>query len=410
MQRPAPVPPVAAVRPHVVESPHGNRADEYYWLRDDTRTSRTCSPTSRPRTPTGGDDAPTRGARGHGSSRRSSARIKQDDSTVPYRLRGYWYYTRYETGKEYPIYARKAGTLDAPEQVLLDGNAMAEARLLPGRRDARSRRTATCSPTPRTRSAAASSRCASRTSRPGRGLRRPHRERQLAHSPGPTDNRTLLYVEKDPETLLGFRVQAARARHRSCAGRARLRGGGRRASTSSVDTHQGRALRPHRRAEHRPSEWRYRAADDPALGFGSSCRASATTSTTSTTSTAASSSAPTGRRRTSASWRRPIGEEGDRASWRELLAHRDDAFVDGLRRLQRLPRRQRAQRRAAQDARPCPGAAGRPSSSPPTSRRTRWASARTRSIDTNTCATATPRSPRPPRSTTTTSRPASASC
>ena len=34
-----PVPPVAAVRPHAVESPFGSRQDEYYWLRDDTRTN-----------------------------------------------------------------------------------------------------------------------------------------------------------------------------------------------------------------------------------------------------------------------------------------------------------------------------------------------------------------------------------
>ena len=37
MPKTAPVPPIAAVRPHVVESPHGARTDEYYWLRDDTR-------------------------------------------------------------------------------------------------------------------------------------------------------------------------------------------------------------------------------------------------------------------------------------------------------------------------------------------------------------------------------------
>ena len=39
-------------------------------------------------------------------------RIKQDDSSVPYRERGYWYYTRFETGKDYPIHARRKGTMD----------------------------------------------------------------------------------------------------------------------------------------------------------------------------------------------------------------------------------------------------------------------------------------------------------
>lgn len=52
-------------------------------------------------------------------------RIKEDDSSVPYKLNGYWYLTRYETGKEYPIYARKKGSLDAPEEILFDCNEMA---------------------------------------------------------------------------------------------------------------------------------------------------------------------------------------------------------------------------------------------------------------------------------------------
>ena len=38
-------------------------------------------------------------------------RLQQDDSTVPYLMNGYWYFRRFETGKEYPIYSRRAGTL-----------------------------------------------------------------------------------------------------------------------------------------------------------------------------------------------------------------------------------------------------------------------------------------------------------
>jgi oligopeptidase B len=52
-------------------------------------------------------------------------RIKQTDETVPYRLDDYFYYTRYEDGKDYPIHARKRGSLDAPEEVMLDVNQMA---------------------------------------------------------------------------------------------------------------------------------------------------------------------------------------------------------------------------------------------------------------------------------------------
>ncbi len=54
------------------------------------------------------------------------ARIKQTDMSVPYRRDGYFYYTRYEEGKEYPIYARKRGSLDSPEEIMLDANVLAE--------------------------------------------------------------------------------------------------------------------------------------------------------------------------------------------------------------------------------------------------------------------------------------------
>ncbi|TNE65209.1 MAG: S9 family peptidase, partial [Bacteroidetes bacterium] len=54
------------------------------------------------------------------------ARIKQDDNSVPYFKNGYWYYTRYENGREYPIHCRKDKTLEAPEEILLDVNVLAE--------------------------------------------------------------------------------------------------------------------------------------------------------------------------------------------------------------------------------------------------------------------------------------------
>ena len=53
-------------------------------------------------------------------------RFKQTDMSVPYRRDDYYYYTRYEQGKEYPIYARKLGSLDQPEEIMLDANALAE--------------------------------------------------------------------------------------------------------------------------------------------------------------------------------------------------------------------------------------------------------------------------------------------
>jgi oligopeptidase B len=53
-------------------------------------------------------------------------RIKQTDLSVPYKRDDYFYYTRFEAGKEYPIYCRKPGSLDAAEQVMLDGNVLAQ--------------------------------------------------------------------------------------------------------------------------------------------------------------------------------------------------------------------------------------------------------------------------------------------
>lgn len=53
-------------------------------------------------------------------------RIKEDDSSVPYKLNGYWYITRFEKGKDYPIYSRKKETLEAPEEILFDVNEMAK--------------------------------------------------------------------------------------------------------------------------------------------------------------------------------------------------------------------------------------------------------------------------------------------
>lgn len=53
-------------------------------------------------------------------------RIKQDDMSYPSKRNGYYYYARYEEGKEYPVYCRRKDNMDSPEQVLLDVNKMAE--------------------------------------------------------------------------------------------------------------------------------------------------------------------------------------------------------------------------------------------------------------------------------------------
>ncbi|MCB0735702.1 MAG: S9 family peptidase [Bacteroidetes bacterium] len=53
-------------------------------------------------------------------------RIKEEDESVPYFLNQYWYYTRYESGKEYPIHCRRHQTMEADEEIVLDVNPLAE--------------------------------------------------------------------------------------------------------------------------------------------------------------------------------------------------------------------------------------------------------------------------------------------
>ncbi|MCR9154163.1 MAG: S9 family peptidase [Bacteroidetes bacterium] len=55
-------------------------------------------------------------------------RIKEDDSSVPYFKNGYWYYLRYDQAKDYPIYCRKAESMEAKEEIMLDANVEASGK------------------------------------------------------------------------------------------------------------------------------------------------------------------------------------------------------------------------------------------------------------------------------------------
>ena len=54
------------------------------------------------------------------------SRIKEDESSAPYFYNGYWYITRYEKDKQYPIYTRKKENLSATEEILFDCNELAK--------------------------------------------------------------------------------------------------------------------------------------------------------------------------------------------------------------------------------------------------------------------------------------------
>jgi oligopeptidase B len=119
-----PRPPVAKVVPKELTAHGHRRIDPYYWLnqRDDpeviayleAENAYTDSMTAHLRSL---EDLLFEEIRG---------RIKEDDSSVPYRLDDYYYYTRYEEGQEYPIYARRRGSMEAPEEIMLNVNEMAE--------------------------------------------------------------------------------------------------------------------------------------------------------------------------------------------------------------------------------------------------------------------------------------------
>jgi len=120
-------PPRAEVRPKKIDSPAGSRVDDYYWLRDDQRKDpEVLGYLNAENAYTDAVMAHTQPAQ-DALYRELTSRIQQDDSTVPARKNGWWYYARYVAGKDYPIYARRQGSPEAPEQVMLDGNAMAAA-------------------------------------------------------------------------------------------------------------------------------------------------------------------------------------------------------------------------------------------------------------------------------------------
>ncbi|MGE0396959.1 MAG: S9 family peptidase [Kofleriaceae bacterium] len=122
------LPPIAERRPHDVVSPHGTRVDPYYWLRDDKREApEVLAYLHAENAYTDSMLGPTKELE-HTLFAEMRARIKEDDASVPTLEHGYWYYVRYETGKQYPVYARRRGTMKEPEEILLDGNVLAAGR------------------------------------------------------------------------------------------------------------------------------------------------------------------------------------------------------------------------------------------------------------------------------------------
>jgi oligopeptidase B len=121
-----PVPPVARVRPVVSELHGERRVDDYHWLRDKR------DPEVRAYLEAENDYADAVLRHTEPLQQRlydeMLARIQETDESVPYRRGGFLYYSRTEQGKQYPIHCRRRGSLEAPEQVTLDMNALAAGK------------------------------------------------------------------------------------------------------------------------------------------------------------------------------------------------------------------------------------------------------------------------------------------
>jgi len=130
-----PTPPIAKIEPHETVIHGDTLKDNYFWMRlsDEQKDAET-------------PDAQTKDVLDYLNAENSYrealmahtkgfqdtlyneivGRIKQTDQSVPTKVDGYWYYNRFEEGKEYAFYCRKPETMDAAEQLMLDGPAMAE--------------------------------------------------------------------------------------------------------------------------------------------------------------------------------------------------------------------------------------------------------------------------------------------
>ncbi|MBV6443226.1 MAG: S9 family peptidase [Haliscomenobacteraceae bacterium CHB4] len=110
----------------LVSASGDKRSDEYYWLneRDNPAVKAYLEAENRY---TDSVLLPVKGLQ-EKLFAELKARIKEDDSSVPYFKNGYWYIVRFETGKEYPIFTRKKGNLDAAEEMLVDVNELAKGQ------------------------------------------------------------------------------------------------------------------------------------------------------------------------------------------------------------------------------------------------------------------------------------------
>jgi oligopeptidase B len=260
-----PLPPAAALKAHRIAAPHGERDDPYFWLRDDQRQDREVLAHLAAETQYAEAVLAPHKELIDSVYQEIIDRLKQDDSSVPFRYRGYWYAIRYATGQEYPIVVWWADAPGAEEVILLDCNALAigqpffqlgsyevspDNRLLAYTQDTVGRR---------------QFRVRIKDIASGRVLADSieNVEPDLAWA---DDNRTLLYVEKDPVTLLGRRVRAHVLGAPSAADRLLYEEPDETFSLSLMRS-KSEAFLLIGAESTTSSEWRYAGAADPELAF-----------------------------------------------------------------------------------------------------------------------------------------------
>src|ERR1700733_9766042 len=326
MNEPDLTPPIAAQRPHAVTSPQGVRTDPYYWLRDDERAN------PEVLVYLAAENAYRERCMGAGKPFEDAlyqeiiSRLKQDDASVPYRKHGYWYNPRFEPGREHPIFARRKGSIDAPEEILLDANALAIGhdyyRIGALEVSPNCQWLAFCEDTVGRRQYTL--RFKNLTTGELLGAAISDVESDIAWA---NDNRTILYVEKDPETLLGLylkkHVLGADPKHDAVAFEQTdlsfYTGVSKSKSERFIFLHMESTV---------SSEWRYAHADDPALEFrtflphepdheyqvehlgdGFIIRTN-------------------WQARNFRLMRVAVGGEANRAGWQDVVAHREDTFIE----------------------------------------------------------------------------------
>ncbi|MEO0420729.1 MAG: S9 family peptidase [Pseudomonadota bacterium] len=204
--KPTPTPPIATEQPYELLAHGETRVDPYYWLRDDERSNPQVLDYLR------AENAYTQASLApHGALRDALyedlvSRLKPDDTSVPVFDAGYWYYARYEAGKEYAVHARRKGTMESPEEILLDENVEAanhefyevgaiavsdDGRLLAYTQDTRARGEYDL----HVREIAS-----------GKSVLVPRIEQLEADLAWAADNQTLFFVRREEETLRPHRV------------------------------------------------------------------------------------------------------------------------------------------------------------------------------------------------------------